>query len=518
MKQKTLVTLILLLGMIASSVRGQQVRIPDSLLTQSTAGGTAASGNYKLFATVGQVSPPDIASSSQFTLYSGFIYSLGLSKFDTAKADFSLAYGSSEKNYRIISVPAVLNKPDPEAVLVDDLGGYNKKEWRLFDCTDGKNANTEFPDTRDLTPGVGLYLIVKSPGKTFDIEDGAWLETISYTIKLQKGWNLIGNPYNLTIDASKLTLTSADKNDVLKIWDYSGGWTQASQILPWHGYAISVLGDASLTYEPYRKTSANLARAENNVASADQWCIQIAAQNEASRDVWNFAGVAATAKLDRDIFDDFEPPVLGDYISLYFPHPEWQTFLTNLSSDYRAPADAGHTWNFEIRSNLTAPVTLNFSGLDGVPANYEIWLVDAASDISQNLRSNPNYPVAVPAEEQPRLLKLIVGNQQFIQQQVGQFQLIPEHYELAQNFPNPFNPCTTIRYGLPVESRVTLKIFNLLGEEVVTLMNDQSQKAGYHIHIWDGRNQQGHPVANGMYVYQLRAGDVMISKKMALMK
>jgi len=73
----------------------------------------------------------------------------------------------------------------------------------------------------------------------------------------------------------------------------------------------------------------------------------------------------------------------------------------------------------------------------------------------------------------------------------------PEHFELFQNYPNPFNPTTTISYQLPRDSRVSLKIFNLLGQEVASLV-DENRLAGYHEEHWDARG-----FASGIYIYQL---------------
>ncbi|MCW5897551.1 MAG: choice-of-anchor J domain-containing protein, partial [Bacteroidetes bacterium] len=81
---------------------------------------------------------------------------------------------------------------------------------------------------------------------------------------------------------------------------------------------------------------------------------------------------------------------------------------------------------------------------------------------------------------------------------------IPETYALMQNYPNPFNPTTTIQYALPTASTVSLKIYNILGQEVATLV-DQVQTAGYHTAVWNGRNQYGSQVATGVYFYRIEA-------------
>jgi len=519
MKKILLIHFIFWCSLFGVTLKSLMAQRAVNSAVQSTAGGAAQSSDHSLLATVGQLSSPETASSEQHILYSGFIYTVGFATFDAETASFHLSYGKTQQNYRLISIPAILNDPDPAAILEDDLGKYDKKHWRLFDCQDGKKANVEFPNTRDLTPGVGLFIIVKESGDTIDIENGAWLETISYSIKLQKGWNFIGNPFNMEIPASKIKLQSDDSNDALVLNEFIGKWVVETKTTPWHGYAVAVNGgNASLTFDPFSTPGGKLERPAIEVAQGEGWQIQISAQIGEVRDECNFAGVAKDAKLERDPLDWFEPPVIGDYISLYFHHPEWHTFLTIFTTDYRSPESDGYTWDVEIQSNLTDPATIAFSGLETVPSNYEVWLVDEAAKISQNIRSNNSYSVALPGEDQPRQLKLLVGNHEFIRAQVIELQSLPETYELSQNFPNPFNPSTTIRFGLPEAGKVTLKIFNLLGEEVVALINNELRKAGYHVIVWDGRNSQGHVVANGMYVYQLQSGSRTIAKKMALMK
>ena len=89
-------------------------------------------------------------------------------------------------------------------------------------------------------------------------------------------------------------------------------------------------------------------------------------------------------------------------------------------------------------------------------------------------------------------------------------------FRLAQNYPNPFNPTTTIDYRLPAETKVVLKIYNLLGEEVVTLVNT-IQTAGAKSVVWDGMNSFGQ-VSSGTYVYKITAGNFTSARKMIFMK
>jgi len=89
---------------------------------------------------------------------------------------------------------------------------------------------------------------------------------------------------------------------------------------------------------------------------------------------------------------------------------------------------------------------------------------------------------------------------------------MPNKYELLQNYPNPFNPNTTITYQLPKSGSVTLKIFDVLGREVKTLVNEQKEMGRYTVTF------NASSFASGMYVYQLRANDFISTKKMLLLK
>ena len=96
-------------------------------------------------------------------------------------------------------------------------------------------------------------------------------------------------------------------------------------------------------------------------------------------------------------------------------------------------------------------------------------------------------------------------------------ELLPEVFSLHQNYPNPFNPVTKLRYDLPENGHVNITIYDMLGREVKTLIN-QAQDAGYRSLIWDATNDYGKPVSAGIYLYQIQAGEYMQTKKMVLLK
>lgn len=94
---------------------------------------------------------------------------------------------------------------------------------------------------------------------------------------------------------------------------------------------------------------------------------------------------------------------------------------------------------------------------------------------------------------------------------------LPEKFALMQNYPNPFNPSTQIQIALPFADHVVCTIFDIQGRKVRTLTNEHFQ-AGYHDLIWDSRNDVGHKVTSGVYVYQVKTTNELTSKKMILMR
>jgi hypothetical protein len=94
---------------------------------------------------------------------------------------------------------------------------------------------------------------------------------------------------------------------------------------------------------------------------------------------------------------------------------------------------------------------------------------------------------------------------------------LPETFALAQNYPNPFNPITQIAFNLPRATHARLEIYNIVGRKVVTLLDDR-RSAGSYVADWDGRDDQGRPVASGFYLYRLETDDNVATRKMILLK
>ena len=96
--------------------------------------------------------------------------------------------------------------------------------------------------------------------------------------------------------------------------------------------------------------------------------------------------------------------------------------------------------------------------------------------------------------------------------------VLPNDYRLDQNYPNPFNPNTTIQYTVPIDRKVSIKVYNITGQLVRTLVNNELAVAGTHRIVWNGKNNFGRTVSTGIYLYTLEWAGMRKVKRMTLVK
>ena len=424
--------------------------------------------------------------------------------------------------YQLFSIPLDLYNKDPGDILEDDLGSYDVKKWRFFEpLSDGTFA--EFPNTSPFEPGKAFWLIVKDTDRYIDTDAGITVSTDTtngfFSIDLQPGWTFFANPFNFYIPVDNLSLKSGPSP--LDVRTYEAGWIELSSpsadIEPFHGYIIYSQNQDVLHINPDLSNEAQMSK--GTIANSESlWSLKILASCQNARDEDNRIEISAHASRDLDVFDKPEPPVIGDYVSVFFPHPDWPGPITDFCADVRPEPFSGDIWDIQVNTNVRDIVHLTFTDLEQVPGQYEVWLFDENVNLSQNLRLTNRYSFAGPTSNFHKKLKIAIGPTDFINHSLTQTNSIPTAFVLDQNFPNPFNPATTIRYGLPHDSRVSLKIYNVLGKEIATLFDYEPIPAGYHIAIWDGRNKTGGKVSSGVYIVFMQAGDFTQSRKMLLVK
>ncbi len=158
------------------------------------------------------------------------------------------------------------------------------------------------------------------------------------------------------------------------------------------------------------------------------------------------------------------------------------------------------------------------------PSNYGVIQVSGAVELDPGDEMNfitvlmaTDSPDGFQSMLQSSLTYVVLAGMDEFTAAVHEPVLLPEEYALHQNYPNPFNPVTTIRYDLPQFSQVELTIIDLLGRKVKTLVN-MKQQPGVKTVMWDGTDEAGRQVSAGIYLYQIKAGELENTKKMVLLK
>ncbi len=146
-------------------------------------------------------------------------------------------------------------------------------------------------------------------------------------------------------------------------------------------------------------------------------------------------------------------------------------------------------------------------GADTSVINGRAWEWDNSQQAWINLNSSSYYPVTL-------LIRATVNTVTAVHEISNE---LPESFILSQNYPNPFNPSTTIKYALPKESNVSLKVFDILGKEVSSLV-DENQPAGTYKVEWKGLNNRGESLTSGIYLYKLSVDGKNFTRKMLFIK
>ncbi len=427
-----------------------------------------------------------------------------------------LPNGDDASHYRIFSIPLGLDDPSPAAFLRANpqLGAPDKIKYRWYGFDRQNQVLREYPDfaNLDMTPSMGFPLIVNIPNVRLNTGSGETIITTQpYDLQLPQGWSLIGNPFNFQIPYDSLTTSNGA---AFQLWTFDGDWRMVNDGLqPWTGYAVKLDQPATLSIRPgvsRLNKQASFYLVENN--HGDNWLIQISAGNGRSVNRFNFVGQHAEAQNGRDPLDLHHPIHLPGQVDVVLNPTAAETSTDFLKADIRRPTVDGHVWEFTCRVNPEDEILqIEFDGVHSVPENFEVFLIDRGTDTAYDLRHHQQLQFAI-RNLAVKHFKLVTGTKAHLNSLELEAELYPSNFALLQNFPNPFNPVTQIVYTLPQASHVELNVYNVRGEKVVTLVNDD-QEAGSHTIVWNAAQ-----AGSGIYFIKLEAGGFSTMKKCLLVK
>ncbi|MEE2876225.1 MAG: FG-GAP-like repeat-containing protein [Candidatus Neomarinimicrobiota bacterium] len=408
--------------------------------------------------------------------------------------------GKEVTNYQLISFPIIPDNGSAQAILEDDLGSYDNTIWRFYGYSGG-GTYSEYPSVV-VNPGVSYFLISSQDGITIDTDAGRTASISEpFEVPLNSGdWTLIGNPFDFTIPLDRITTNqgTALSNDP-NVYSYSGDWQTASSLKPWEGFAYKSSTANRLFIEPLSSTS--LAREGTGTLVEGEWLVDITANNGFGSDDLNTIGVRHIAQDGYDPLDGYEPPMLPGSVSLRMPHDDWGKHNDIYTMDIRSVPEEGQVWDMEVVSGDPDFNTwVTFEGLETLPDDFEIFLIDRSTKTAQNLKWKPEYLFDVASPNAVRKLRFAAGRRDFVESNSAGVDLFPDEYSLSQNFPNPFNAQTSLIISLRDDAVIDLEIYNLLGERVAVMARREARPSGYYTFIWDGKDGYGNPVASGVYL------------------
>ena len=372
----------------------------------------------------------------------------------SATSTFNLTVSISD-GWNMVSVPGV--NPNGQGV----ANWWSGRIGDVFKFSGGYQIITT------TTPGEGYWM--KHLGANVYNTGDEWpaIEIVAHNpINATTGWNLIGG-YENSIATAALTTTPPGLITG-PIYKYSAGYQAATIIDPGYGYFIKLAGTGQINIP-------------NGLAKGGGEAAEYIKEDWGKIIITDATGKSYTlyAVNERVNLNTFELP----------PVPPSGTFDIRFASD-------------RIAEDLNSAVqTIQMTGIEHpikvIVENMNIRLQDeTGNEINKNLKPGEEITIS-----KTTINKLMVTGE-----------LIPNEYALEQNYPNPFNPSTTIKFHIPELSFVTLKVYDVLGNEIATLFNEEKSIGSFDINF----DATGLP--SGIYFYRLRAGSFVETKKMVLMK
>ncbi|MHB1050397.1 MAG: IPT/TIG domain-containing protein [Bacteroidota bacterium] len=436
-----------------------------------------------------------------------FIVSQSQQLNDVISASFSDAPKAST-DYRLVTVP------NSSFSAVEELiPGNPPNDYRIFEDNGGAPPNhlSELSGSDSWTIGQGYWLIKK---KNFVLSSSLFFPTPSsitgvVNISTRFGWNIIGTPYGVPVKWSDIrTANSLSINDVAYGYFGTKGFQPVDILEPYTGYYY--FSNSSVLSIPFPFT-------ETPDVSVQRPALQLTLNYSSSvnTDRTLTIGIDPSAKNGLDEFEVRKPPIFTDQAAIWIDRPDWDSEHSRFAGDIRPALGDGQSWDIVLQHPAGESSRLTVENMESIPEGFDVVIINTHSGVM--LKPDAHNSVAIPAGTGTSNYSVIVGRQNYIRSRTESF--VPLQYVLHQNYPNPFNPTTAIRFGITDDALVQLKVYDLLGREVASVVNG-IVISGNHEYSFDARH-----LASGTYIYSLRAVSVQdgrtlftSSKKMILLK
>lgn len=426
----------------------------------------------------------------------------------TINRSFTFGDPKVSSSYRILSLPGEVNMPLSQLFAGT---GDQKKNWNAFyDNGNAANYLVEYDNSAAFTfrPGSAFWVVSKNALNVSAQVNPVTTDGLGmYEIPLHSGWNLISSPFNSEISWASVKLANQLAANSL-IYAWNGNWSNPPALSPYEGYYFNNVNNlASLHLTENIPVGISASRLNKTSLYNPDKYIKGYLYSDGKEFSPFYVSIDRRSIDGFDEFDYFTPPSDFSDECIYILEQNLRTDYKHLFIDSRPEISDGQVYDLVLKNTQKKPLEIRFEGMESF-AGYEVYLTDNYLKRFYNLRENPAVSLEPASEKQE--FSLIIGKKSFIEDKKST--LLPKDYALFQNYPNPFNPYTIISYELPQESRVELKIYNVLGKEITTL-KDEVEAPGRHEVKFDAA-----ALPSGIYFCTLRSGSFAETEKMILLK
>jgi len=368
----------------------------------------------------------------------------------------------------------------------------------------------------DFTMGESYWLYQRVEDNLSVITSAGETGNMSGTsLTITSGWNFIGSPYPFILP---LALDQVQFYGPITYGLSGENWSSVvTELDPWNGYAVynRTASDKTIVLDP---GSAGAGLAARSLAKEEGWLMTLQVSAEEYQDRFNTIGALSSAHDERDWHDNPEITAPGKSVSLSFKIPD-EEGTHGVTSDVRALDGHLKVWDAKIRTqDLEGAVNLSWIIEQELHASKSVQLVDLSSRTVMDMLGQDYLNLGTVDSRYDHQIRIVAGEPEQVALAVDEIlATIPEELSLDGNYPNPFNPVTTIRFGLPEPRNVRVTVVNLLGQEVTELVNGW-RDIGRHEVVWQGVDGSGKAVASGMYFTVMSDGNKIIVQKMLLLK
>lgn len=424
--------------------------------------------------------------------------------------------------WNLISIPVNPDDASPASVFGDDFATYFLFQ---YSNTGGYSAPSV------VSNGLGYWLGIETEGM-LDVFGTANVGVIEKA--LVPGWNLSATPFLNGYPTAEIRYKKGDLNIsadsaeqagwIQDVYYYygEGSYLPESFLYEWTGYWFSVLeeGVSAVYDETHAVTPSDAPKHKEPVeteSDINNWAVPVLATvNNVTDNLLAFgASVNATDGFDVG-YDYAKPPVspAPNALSTYFEQSGWSSYFSRFASDIRAKYEfpqSGKTWSFKVVSKTAGEVTLSWNDItelipEEVRNNYHFSMTGPGIGSTLDMLTVPSVTFTAEAG----VVYSFAINSSVTS--LGDDISIPEEFSLGQNFPNPFNPSTSIQYDVKEAAQVTLKVYDMIGNEVASLVNEVKPAGSYTISF------DASKLSSGVYLYKMTAGSFVQTRKLVLMK